>query len=134
MTTHDAINAVFEGGGAIFLCLNVRRLLKDKSVKGVSLLTTSWWTTWGFWNVYFYSAVNTPASFYAGIAVVIVNAVWLGLALWFARPRRVKPLMMAAGSDLDSLGLVLNAPRIVETDADYRSRLHDLACGMAGCP
>jgi len=41
VTTHDLINAVFEGCGAIFLCLNVRRLLKDKSVKGVSLLTTS---------------------------------------------------------------------------------------------
>src|SRR3954471_16885452 len=88
MTTHDAIHAVFEGGGAIFLCLNVRRLLKDKSVKGVSLLTTSWWTAWGFWNVYFYSAVNTPASYYAGIAVVLVNAVWLGLAVHFARAEK----------------------------------------------
>jgi len=85
MTAHDAINAVFEGGGAIFLCLNVRRLLKDRSVKGVSLLTTSWWTAWGFWNVYFYRAVGTPASFYAGIAVVLVNAVWLGLAVYYAR-------------------------------------------------
>jgi hypothetical protein len=88
MSPHDAINAVFEGGGAIFLCLNVRRLLKDKSVKGVSLLTTSWWTAWGFWNVYFYSAVNTPASFYAGIAVVLVNAVWLGLAVHYARAEK----------------------------------------------
>ncbi len=88
MTTHDLINAVFEGGGAIFLCLNVRRLLKDRSVKGVSLLTTSWWTAWGFWNVAFYSAVNTPASFWAGIAVVIVNAVWLALALHYARRER----------------------------------------------
>jgi hypothetical protein len=85
MTTHDAINAVFEGGGAIFLCLNVRRLLRDRSVKGVSLLTTGWWTAWGFWNVYFYSAVNTPASFFAGIAVVVVNAVWLALAIYYAR-------------------------------------------------
>lgn len=85
MTAHDAINAIFEGGGAVFLCLNVRRLLRDKSVKGVSLLTTSWWTAWGFWNVYFYSAVNTPASFYAGIAVVLVNAAWLALAVYYSR-------------------------------------------------
>lgn len=85
MTFHDAINAMFEGGGALFLLLNVRRLLRDRSVKGVSLITTSWWTLWGFWNVYFYSAVQTPASFWAGIAVVIVNALWLGLAVYFAR-------------------------------------------------
>ncbi len=88
MTTHDAINAVFEGGGAIFLCLNVRRLLKDRSVKGVSLLTTSWWTAWGFWNVYFYAAVSCAASFWAGLAVVCVNAVWLCLALHYARAER----------------------------------------------
>lgn len=98
MTPHDAINAAFEGGGAIFLCLNVRRLLKDKSVKGVSLVTTSWWTAWGFWNVYFYSAVNTPASFWAGIAVVIVNAAWLALAVYYARreaPTAASALMHA---------------------------------------
>lgn len=88
MTYVDAVNAIFEGGGACFLLLNVRRLLKDRSVKGVSLLTTSWWTAWGFWNVHFYAAVGTPASFYAGIAVVLVNAVWLGLAVRFARQER----------------------------------------------
>lgn len=85
MNAVDAINATFEGGGAVFLLLNVRRLLKDKSVKGVSLLTTTWWTTWGFWNVYYYRAVACSLSFYAGIAVVVVNALWLGLALHFAR-------------------------------------------------
>lgn len=90
MTTHDLINACFEGGGAIFLCLNVRRLLKDKSVKGVSLLTTSWWTAWGFWNVYFYAAVSCAASFWAGIAVLAVQAVWVVLALHFARAERYR--------------------------------------------
>ncbi len=85
MTTHDLINAIFEGGGACFLLLNVRRLLKDKSVKGVSLLTTAWWTAWGFWNVYFYAAVSCSASFWAGIAVVLANAVWLALAVYYAR-------------------------------------------------
>jgi hypothetical protein len=105
VTSHDAINAAFEGGGAIFLCLNVRRLLKDKSVKGVSLLATSWWTAWGFWNVYFYSAVNTPASFWAGIAVVLVNAVWLCLAVYYARAERraaVKRLAVAHAWDAPS--------------------------------
>lgn len=85
MTHFDLINAVFEGGGALFLLANVRRIIRDKSVKGVSLWTSAWWTTWGFWNVYFYSAVQTPASFYAGIAVVLVTAVWLGLAVYYAR-------------------------------------------------
>jgi uncharacterized membrane protein YqgA involved in biofilm formation len=88
MTTHDTINACFEGGGALFLCMNVRRLLKDKSVKGVSLVPSLWWTAWGFWNIYFYAAVACAASFWAGIAVVSVQAVWVCLALMFARRDR----------------------------------------------
>ncbi len=79
----DLINAAFEGGGALLLCLNVRRLLKDKRVEGISLVPTVWWTFWGFWNVYYYSAVHCPASFYAGIAVVAIQCVWVSLALWF---------------------------------------------------
>lgn len=85
MTTHDAINAVYEGVGALLICNNIRRVLKDKAVKGVSLWTTGWWTMWGAWNVYFYTAVGTPASFYAGIAVVVANAVWLALAVYYSR-------------------------------------------------
>ena len=88
MTTHDTINAIFEAGGACFLCLNIRRLLKDKSVKGVSLITTTWWTAWGFWNVYFYAAVSCALSFWAGLAVVCANFVWLGLAVHFASVER----------------------------------------------
>jgi hypothetical protein len=85
MTSHDMINAVYEGVGAVLISLNIRRLLRDKTVKGVSLWPGAWWTCWGAWNVYFYSAVNTPASFYAGIAVVLANATWLGLAVHYAR-------------------------------------------------
>jgi hypothetical protein len=81
----DVINSIFEGGGAVLLCLNVRRILRDKSVQGISLVPTVWWTLWGFWNVYYYSAVKCPASFYAGIAVVSVTAVWVGLALHYKR-------------------------------------------------
>jgi hypothetical protein len=91
MTYVDTINALFEGGGAIFLCLNVRRLLRDKSVKGVSLVTTAWWAAWGFWNVHFYAATTNPLSMWAGVAVVLVNAVWLGLALWYAHKERQAP-------------------------------------------
>ena len=83
MTHVDAINAAFEGGGACLLCVNVYRLRRDKTVKGVSLWPAAWWNVWGFWNVYFYSAVGTPASFWAGVAVVLVNTVWFGHALYY---------------------------------------------------
>lgn len=81
--THDTINAVFEGGGAALLCLNVRRLLKDKATSGVSLVPTVWWNLWGFWNVYYYSALSQPLSFWAGTGVVTLNTVWVALAFWY---------------------------------------------------
>lgn len=83
MNRVDLINACFEGGGAVLLTLNVRRILRDKSVQGISLIPTFWWTAWGFWNVAYYHAVACPVSMWAGVAVVSVNAVWVGLALHY---------------------------------------------------
>ncbi len=85
----DAINACFEAGGALFLCLNVARIRRDRTVRGVSLWPTAWWSAWGVWNVYYYSALAQPASFWAGVAVVIVNTVWLAHALAYARRERL---------------------------------------------
>lgn len=81
--TPDHINAVFEGGGAVLLCLNVRRLYQDKRLQGVSLVPTVWWNIWGFWNVYYYAALVQPLSFWAGIGVVTLNTIWVGLALYY---------------------------------------------------
>jgi hypothetical protein len=85
MTFHDAINAGFEAGLAVMIANNIRCLYRDKQVKGFSLWTVTWVTAWGFWNLYYYPAVNSPLSFWAGIAVVLANATWLGLALYYVR-------------------------------------------------
>jgi hypothetical protein len=86
--TPDIVNAVFEGGGAVLLCANIRRLYCDKRLAGVSLVPTVWWNIWGVWNVYFYHAIGTPLSFFAGIGVLVANTVWVALALYYARRRR----------------------------------------------
>lgn len=65
------------------LCLNVYRLYRDKSLKGVSIYPTIWWNVWGFWNVYYYAALNQPLSFWAGLGVVTLNTVWVALALYY---------------------------------------------------
>ena len=77
----DAINALFELGGAALLALNIRRLFIDRSVKGVSMWPTLFFSLWGLWNLYFYWAVGTPLSWYAGLLLVSVNATWL-IAAW----------------------------------------------------
>ncbi len=87
--TPDHINAVFEAGGAVLLCLNVRRLWLDRRLAGVSLIPTIWWNLWGVWNVYYYHALSQRLSFWAGIGVLIANTVWVALALYFARTKRI---------------------------------------------
>jgi len=83
--THDVINAIFEAGGGLLLIINVARLLRDRRISGVSVWPTAWWTAWGAWNLVYYPALGQWASFAAGILVVIANAAWVGLAVWYGR-------------------------------------------------
>lgn len=57
----DMINGIFEGGGAILLSLNIRRLLKDKKVEGISLIPVFFWSAWGFWNLFYYPSLAALA-------------------------------------------------------------------------
>ena len=50
----DYINGSFEVLAGLFVLLNVRRILRDKTVRGVSILPTAFFTLWGFWNMYYY--------------------------------------------------------------------------------
>ncbi len=79
----DIVNAVSELGGALTLLLNVRRLLRDRKVAGVSLLPTVWFTAWGLFNTIFYWQLGLFFSWSAGVAVVLVNTTWIVLALRF---------------------------------------------------
>jgi len=79
----DTINALFESGGAVLLWLNVRRLLRDKCLRGVSLVPVLWYTSWGAWNLVYYYGLGQLYSWAAGIGVFLANAVWVGLALYY---------------------------------------------------
>lgn len=81
MNISDYMNAGFEAGGAAFNILNIRKILIEKEVKGVSLVPTAVFTTWGLFNVYFYSVNHLPISAIAAIAMCLVNATWVFLAL-----------------------------------------------------
>lgn len=77
----DYINGIFEFVGALMLCKNVQVLLKDKKVQGVHWMPTMFFTTWGMWNLFYYPSLDQWASFFGGLAIVTVNAVWLTLVL-----------------------------------------------------
>lgn len=86
MTPFDAINGVFEAGGAILVWNNFRRLRRDKLVRGVDWRVTAFFSAWGFWNaVAYYPSLHQWFSFAGGIALVAGNCAWLTLALKYRK-------------------------------------------------
>ncbi len=83
--TPDIINGTFELFGGLLYLLNIKILLKDKKVQGISLLPTVFFTSWGLWNLFYYPSLEPWFSFFGGIVLVLVNAIWLFLALYYNR-------------------------------------------------
>lgn len=75
--TPDFINGMFEFVGAAICMSNVRRIRRDRTVKGFDPMTTVFFTGWGVWNIYFYSHLEQWISWLGGIALALVNLVWL---------------------------------------------------------
>jgi len=69
--TPDAINACFETLGCLMIINNIKTLHQDKQVKGVSVVSTTFFGVWGFWNLYYYPHLDQSLSFYAGLGIVI---------------------------------------------------------------
>lgn len=80
----DIINALFETLGACFTFLSVLKLYKDKCIRGVHYLPIVFFTSWGLWNLFYYSHLEQTYSWYAGILLVSVNTIWL-YQMWLYR-------------------------------------------------
>jgi hypothetical protein len=80
MSIADLINGAFELFGGVAIWLNVKQILKDKEIKGVNWLTTAFFTSWGYWNLYYYPSLDQWASFWGGTLIVTGNTAWVWLA------------------------------------------------------
>jgi hypothetical protein len=85
MSIADAINGGFEFLSGFMLWRNVAILLRQKQVRGVSVLTTAMFATWGYWNLYYYPSLNQWLSFFGGLNVVASNTTWVVLAVIYSR-------------------------------------------------
>lgn len=83
MTLPDIINGAFESTGGFFILLSVVKLSRDKKVQGVHWGHSAFFTAWGLWNLYFYPHLDQWLSFWGGMFLVSVNAVWLGQIFWY---------------------------------------------------
>lgn len=85
MSWQDLINGAFEFLAGFFVMMHCRRLFIDKQVKGVSLVATAFFTSWGIWNLYYYPHLEQWLSFYGGLSIVIANAFWIGMMIYYKR-------------------------------------------------
>ncbi len=81
----DLINGLFELFGGMLILINIRQVLKDRKVHGVHWLPLSFFTAWGFWNLFYYSNLSQFYSLLGGLVMVVLNTVWLALLVYFKK-------------------------------------------------
>src|ERR1700759_5546623 len=78
----DTINGLFELIGALLVVNSIRALLKDRTVKGVSVFSCCAFSTWGVWNLFYYPYLGQWFSFAGGACLCAANLAWVGLMLF----------------------------------------------------
>jgi hypothetical protein len=79
----DIINGSFECFGGVFLCLNIKTLLRDKRVTGIHWGSTIFFTSWGLWNLFYYPHLGQMLSFAGGIFICVANIIWGCLRVYY---------------------------------------------------
>lgn len=82
--TPDQVNGAFEALASVMILNHTRALWKSRQAHGVSFLSSLFFTSWGFWNIWYYPHLEQLFSFYAGIAVVSANVFW-NYSIWRIR-------------------------------------------------
>lgn len=77
----DAINAILEFVGGLFVLGHCRAVCRDREVKGVSIIATIFFSFWGVWNLYYYPSLGQWFSFVGGIFLVSANFLWVALLI-----------------------------------------------------
>lgn len=85
MNIPDLINALFEVVSGSLVWLNVRAILRDKTIRGVSVAPITCFVLWGFWNLYYYPHLDQWFSFVGGLSVATANTAWLVLIIYYGK-------------------------------------------------
>jgi len=81
MNLPDIINGLYESLGFFAVMASCLRLMKDKKVNGVSLITVGFFTSWGFWNSWYYPHLGQSLSGTAALGVCAANTLWCCLII-----------------------------------------------------
>lgn len=76
----DVVNGLFELGGAIATWFNVRRIRRDKTVRGVDWRSMAFFATWGLWSIVLYNVLDQMLfSLLGAIALTSGNLTWVAM-------------------------------------------------------
>lgn len=79
----DEVNGIFELLGAVMISLSCIKLAQDRRIAGLSFYHVTYFTAWGWFNVFFYPSQGLFWSFIGGICVVVMNSLWLVGILYY---------------------------------------------------
>lgn len=85
MITPDLVNGVFELFGSVLIWMSIRKIMVDKCSRGVSVIHISFFSCWGFWNLFYYPHLDQWISFVGGISIVVANTIWAVLMFKYRR-------------------------------------------------
>ncbi len=88
MNIPDLINGAFEASGGFFIMNHARILYKDKTVRGVSLVSNLFFLIWGIWNIYYYRHLEQIISLYGGLFLTISGIVWNSMIIYYLMKER----------------------------------------------
>jgi hypothetical protein len=82
--TDDQVNSLFQLGAMISVLNHCRLMWRSKEANGVSILSTLFFASWGLWNLWFYTSLKQPWSFYASVGAMFANSFWV-FSIWYIR-------------------------------------------------
>jgi len=88
--TPDFINASFEFIAAFMLARNCWFTYKAKGTEGISILSSIFFASWGYWNLFYYPHMGQTLSFVAGVLVTTINTVWVWQMIYYRRGNYAK--------------------------------------------
>lgn len=87
MLTPDLVNGIFEIAGSVATWGTFRAIRKDKGYAGIRLPIMAFFTSWGFWNLYYYSHLFQWFSLFASLSLTAGNVAIICAMIYYGRKK-----------------------------------------------
>jgi hypothetical protein len=81
----DLVNGCFETCGALFIIPSILKLRREKQVRGVSWVHAAFFWAWGFWNLFYYTALGQYISLAGDVCIFTANTIWTAQLIYYSR-------------------------------------------------